>query len=80
MANIKSNTKTLKKSTKKRTVHKGEKTTLKNQVKQAKTTADKKTVSKVQSTADKLAKKGTISKSKANRTKSKTAKVANKKK
>lgn len=75
MANIRANEKTLRKSVKKRTHHKSQKTTLKNQLKTAKQQKSPATFVAVQSTVDKLARKGTISTARANRLKSRLART-----
>lgn len=73
MANIKSNEKSLRQNNKIRLKHRGEKTQLKNQIKKTKETKTVDDLSKTYSLADKLARKGTISKNKARRIKSKNA-------
>lgn len=73
MANIKSNEKSLRQNNKIRLKHRGEKTQLKNQIKKTKETKNLEDLNKTYSLADKLARKGTISKNKARRIKSKNA-------
>lgn len=73
MANIKSNEKSLRQNNKIRLKHRGEKTQLKNQIKKTKETKNLEDLKKTYSLADKLARKGTISKNKARRIKSKNA-------
>ena len=77
MANIKANEKTLRKSIKRRAAHKSQKTELKNRIKSVKATKKVEQLSLVYETADKLARKGTISKNRARRVKSRNAKIVN---
>lgn len=77
MANIKSNEKSLRQNNKIRLKHRGEKTQLKNQIKKTKENKTVDNLNMTYSLADKLARKGTISKNKARRIKSKNANALN---
>ena len=78
MANIKSNIKSARKNEKRRTANKIAKTTYKNDVKKARTSAKKEDVYVSYKSIDSALAKGVITKNKAARLKSRTAKHVNK--
>ena len=78
MANIKSNIKSARKNEKRKNANKIAKTTYKNNIKKARTSAKKEDVSASYKSIDSALAKGVITKNKANRLKSRTAKHANK--
>ena len=78
MANIKSNTKTIRKTAKKQRRNRAAKTTYKNIVKCARTSGNAVDLNKSYKSIDSALAKGIITKNKANRLKSRTAKATNK--
>lgn len=78
MANIKSNTKTIRKTAKKQRRNRAAKTTYKNIVKCARTSGNATDLNKSYKSIDSALAKGVITKNKANRLKSRTAKATNK--
>ena len=78
MANIKSNTKTIRKTAKKQRRNRTAKTTYKNNVKRARTSGNATDLNKSYKSIDSALAKGVITKNKANRLKSRTAKATNK--
>lgn len=79
MANIKSSIKSIRKEKKTRTANHSKISTLRTKVKTANTKLDNNSLNDVNSYADNLATKGIISKNKASRIKSRTAKKINSK-
>ena len=78
MANIKSNTKSIRKTAKKQKRNRATKTTYKNNIKRTRATGNAADLNKSYKSIDSALAKGTITKNKANRLKSRTAKAANK--
>ena len=78
MANIKSNIKSTRKNEKRKTANKIAKTSYKNNVKKARTSGKKEDVAASYKSIDSALAKGVITKNKAARLKSRTAKHANK--
>ena len=78
MANIKSNTKTIRKTAKRQKRNRAVKTTYKNNIKRARTSDNAVDLNKSYKSIDSALAKGIITKNKANRLKSRTAKATNK--
>lgn len=78
MANIKSNTKTIRKTAKRQRRNRAAKTTYKNNIKHARTSGNAVDLNKSYKSIDSALAKGIITKNKANRLKSRTAKATNK--
>ncbi len=78
MANIKSNLKSIKKNKKRQNRNKIVKTTYKNNIKKTRKTGKQEDLSSTYKSIDKALSKGVITKNKANRLKSRTAKHTNK--
>ena len=79
MANIKSNIKTISKSSKRRAQNRIVKTTIKNDIKRAKTTAKSEDLNVVFKKLDSAVARNVITQNKANRLKSRATKAVNKK-
>ena len=79
MANIKSNIKTISKSSKRRAQNRIVKTTIKNDIKRAKTTAKSEDLNVVFKNLDSAVARKVITQNKANRLKSRATKAVNKK-
>ena len=79
MANIKSNIKTISKSSKRRAQNRIVKTTIKNDIKRAKTTAKSEDLNVVFKKLDSAVARKVITQNKANRLKSRATKAVNKK-
>ena len=79
MANIKSNIKTISKSSKRRAQNRIVKTTIKNDIKRAKTTANSEDLNVVFKKLDSAVARKVITQNKANRLKSRATKAVNKK-
>ena len=79
MANIKSNIKTISKSSKRRAQNRIVKTTIKNDIKRAKTTAKSEDLNVVFKKLDSAVARKVITQNKANRLKSRSTKAVNKK-
>ena len=78
MANIKSNTKTIRKTAKRQRRNHADKTTYKNNINRARTSGNAVYLNKSYKSIDSALAKGIITKNKANRLKSRTAKATNK--
>lgn len=78
MANIKSNIKSIRKTSKRQKRNRSVKTTYKNSIKRARISGNATDVNKSYKFIDSALAKGTITKNKANRLKSRTAKAVNK--
>ncbi len=78
MANIKSNIKSIRKTSKRQKRNRSVKTTYKNNIKRARISGNATDVNKSYKSIDSALAKGTITKNKANRLKSRTAKAVNK--
>ena len=78
MANIKSNTKTIRKTAKRQKRNRAAKTTYKKNIKRARTSGNAVDLNKSYKSIDSALSKGIITKNKANRLKSRTAKATNK--